>query len=336
MPNITARAPLLFYREVAKDPLANNIDAIVVLAPDGWSWSANIQWTPEWSRVAQVQTNVSDPRTGLTVEWLPIQDFIYFEAPAGLPAPPIGGNYQGKAYVPPVFDPAQFVADFWMPGALAHLQGATLVSVDQVPAVAEEFKREFGGPADAAAFRMRYEYDQSGQRWEEDVFFALLYSGSAQLTSWYVNFSYASRAPKGVLDLNQGVISTIAASRATTPAWEGTFLLVRQLFTQGIQQQMADTQAFGQLLAQHRGESQALQDQVTQERQASQDRIADLRGQTLSGIQTFVDPISQTLVQLPQSWSQYWVNSQGQYLVSDQAGFDPSAFGSGFQLLQPR
>ena len=109
------------------------------------------------------------------------------------------------------------------------------------------------------------------------------------------------------------------------------------LFIQGIQQQMADTAAFGQLLAQHRAESQALQEQVVQERQASQDRIADLRGEALQGIQTLVNPIDNTLIQLPQGYNQYWVNSQGQFVVSDQSGFDPNAFGgSGWQLLQPR
>jgi hypothetical protein len=327
---------LRFFPQVITDPFAGNVAAIVFLAPDGWQYQAQVQWLPEWSRTAFLQTRVSDPVSGVTVEWLPIQDFIWFPAPAGFEAP-IGGNYQGKAYVPPVTDPAQFVTDFWMAGALAHLQGSQLVNVTQVPRIAEEFKAAFGGPAEAAAYRLRYEYAVNGQTWEEDVSFALLYSGTAELTSWYVNFAYTVRAPKGQLDAAAGVTSTVLASRTTTAEWEAIYRLVQQLFTKGIQQQMADTEAFGRALAQNRAEIQALQNQVTAERQASQDRIAELRRETLGGVQTYNDPVSGTPVQLPVGFNTYWVNQQGEYLTSDQAGFDPNTLNDGFwQQLQPR
>jgi hypothetical protein len=331
-----AQIRLRFFPQAITDPAAGNLTAMTFLAPDGWQYQGQVQWLPEWSRTAFLQTRVSDPVSGVTVEWLPIQDFIWFPAPAGFNAP-IGGNYQGKAYVPPETDPAKFVANFWMPSDLARLQGAQLVSVTQVPQIAEEFKTGFGGPANAAAYRLRYEYDSGGQRWEEDVSFALLFSGSADLTSWYVNFAYSVRAPKGQLDAAAGVVSTVVASRTTTPQWDAIYRFVQQLFTKGIQQQMADTEAFGRTLAQNRAEIQALQDQVTAERQASEDRIAELRGETLSGVQTYDDPVSGAPVQLPLGYNTYWVNQQGEYITSDQAGFDPNSLNDGFwQQLQPR
>ena len=330
------RTPVRFSRQAVFDPAAGNVAALVFLLPDGWQAQGGIQWLPEWARVAHLATTIFDPSRGITIDWLPIQDFIWFQAPAGLSAP-IGGNYQGKAYVPPITDPSQFVAQFWMPTVLGHLQGATLVGGVQVPSVAREFAAGFGGPAEAYAYRLRYEFSQGGQAWQEDIFFALLYTGSQGITSWYVNFAYTIRAPKGVIDQNIGVISTIIASRVTTPEWEGIYRLVQQLFTQGVRQQMADTEAFGRTLAQHRAESAALQAQVAAERQASQDRIADLRGQALQGIETYVDPFSQTLVQLPLGWNEYWVNPRGEYLTSDTPGFDPNQFdNAGWQRLQRR
>lgn len=145
-------------------------------------------------------------------------------------------------------------------------------------------------PARRQAPRPDPRTQQNGHVWEEDVFLALLYAGSPELVSWYVNFAYAVRAPQGVFDRDHGVISTVIASRATTPEWEGTYRLVQRLFTQGLRQQMADTEAFGRTLAQHRAESAALQQQVTQERQASQDRIADLRRESLGGVETYATP----------------------------------------------
>jgi hypothetical protein len=330
------RAPVLFDRLVYQDPMAANVDAIVLLVPQGWQAQASVQWLPEWSRTAFLQTQVADPVTGVTIDWLPTQDFIWFPSPDGFNAP-IGGNYQGKQYQPPIFDPGEFVANFWMPSTLPHLQGATLVDVQQVQPIADEFKNQFGGPADAFAYKMRYEFVQNGQIWEEDVSFALLYAGNADLTSWYVNFAYTVRAPQGELDRNQGLISTIVASRTSTPQWEATYRVVQQLFTQGIRQQMADTVAFGKALAAYNAEIFALQQQVTAERQASQDRIADLRGETLSGVQTYTDPVNGTMVQLPVGWNDYWVNDQGEYLTSDQPGFDPNSLGLGtWEQLIPR
>lgn len=331
-----AQIRLRFFPQAITDPAAGNLTAMTFLAPDGWQYQGQVQWLPEWRRTAFLQTRLSDPASGVIVEWLPIQDFIWFPAPAGFNAP-IGGNYQGKAYIPPETDPAKFVANFWMPSDLARLQGAQLVSVTQVPQIAEEFKTGFGGPADAAAYRLRYEYDSGGQRWEEDVSFALLFAGSADLTSWYVNFAYSVRAPKGQLDPAAGVVSTVIASRTTTPQWEAIYRRVQELFIQGIRQQMSDTEAFGRTLAQNRAEIQALQDQVTAERQASEDRIAELRGETLSGVQTYDDPVSGAPVQLPVGFNTYWVNQQGEYITSDQAGFDPNSLNDGFwQQLQPR
>jgi hypothetical protein len=141
-----------------------------------------------------------------------------------------------------------------------------------------------------------------------------------------------------MIDANAGVISTVISSRTTTPEWEATYRLVNQLFTERIQQQLADTRAFGELLNQYRNESQALQAQVTAERQASQDRIAELRGNTLAGIDNYVNPYDQSVVQLPSTWSTYWVNDQGEYIVSDTVGFDPNSVPNigVWQQLQPR
>jgi hypothetical protein len=317
------------------DPFAGGKVAVTYLVPTGWQSSGQVVWLPQWERLADLQTIVSDPASGATIEWLPIQDFIFGQAPVGL-EPPIGSNYQGKMWVPPVTDPLQFVADFWMSGPLARLANATLVSAQQVPAVADEFLRAFGGPATAAAYKLRYSFTQNGQPWDEEVNFALLYSTGPAGDSWYVNFAYSVRGPQGVIDELAPVLSTIVASRNTTPEWAAIYRLTQQLFTQGIQQQMADTAAFGRLLAEQRAQTDALQQQIVAERQQSEDRIAEMRGEVLAGVQSFEDPLSGRLVQLPAGQSTYWVNNQGQYFASDQPGFDPNTVGGGWTQLQPR
>lgn len=317
------------------DPASNGIDAFSVLVPDGWQASGGVQWLPLWSRQAFLQTRVVEPVTGLTIDWLPIQDFMYFTPPAGFEVP-IGGNYQGKAYVPPITDPLQFVREFWMGDTLSHLQNATVASVREQPAVADEFLRLFGGSADAGAWTIRYEYSVDGVLWEQDVAFALLWSGAEPL-SWYVNFASTAGAPAGELDRQQHLVSAVVASRVSTVEWEANYRLVQQLFSQGIRQQMADTVALGELLAQHRAESQALQQQVFDERQASVDRRNDVFRETLGGVQGYDDPVNGTVVQLPLGFDTYWVNESGEYLAIGDPNLDPNTFNDGtWRILAPR
>jgi hypothetical protein len=152
-----------------------------------------------------------------------------------------------------------------------------------------------------------------------------------------VNFAYAVSGPAGSLDEQHGTIATIVASRETTPAWEATYRLVQRLFYQGIDQQMADTVRFGELLASHREESARLQAEVTAERWASQDRIAQERRDILGGVENYVDPRSGQIVQLPVGWDSYWVNAQGEYLAVEAGGTDASQLLSqGWQELTLR
>ncbi len=317
------------------DPAANGVTAFSLIVPEGWQASGDVQWLPTWARAAFLNTRVVDPTTGLTIDWLPVQNFISFTPPAGFDVP-LGGNYQGKQYGPPITDPLQFVRDFWMPDVLSLLQNATVVSVIELPAAADEAVRGSNGQATAGAWRIRYEYEFEGVVWEQDVSFSLLYIGS-DIVSWFVNDAYTVGAPKGQLDRQAGIVSAIAASRRTTVEWEANYRLVLQLFYQGIQQQMADTVALGQLLAQYRAESQALQQQVFDERMASQDRQAEVFRDTLGGVQPYNDPVNGGIVQLPLGWDTYWVNSQGEYIAVSDPNFDPNSLNDGvWEQLEPR
>ncbi len=326
---------VMFRPFTVVDPASNGIAALDVLVPAGWEASGSVEWMPLWARLAILHTRVRDPFTGLTIDWLPVQNFMYFTPPAGFEVP-IGGNYQGKAYVPPITDPVQFVREFWMPSVLSHLQNATVAFVEDQPAIAQEAIRGSDGNASAGAWRIRYEYDFEGVAWEQDVSFSLLWVGNDPL-SWYVNLASTAGAPRGELDRQAGVVSAVISSRRTTVEWEANYRLVTQLFYQGIQQQMADTVRFGELLAQYRAESQALQQQVFDERMASIDRQNQIFRETLGGVQGYDDPVNGGVVQLPLGWDTYWVNQQGEYIAVSDPDFDPNTLNDGvWTQLEPR
>ncbi|HEX9784346.1 MAG TPA: hypothetical protein VGA56_16665 [Opitutaceae bacterium] len=80
------------------------------------------------------------------------------------------------------------------------------------------------------------------------------------------------------------IASAIVGSGESTPEWTASYRVVRQLFTQGLRQQMADTQQFGRKLQEYRDEVARLSQEVAAERETSQARMAHYRGELLSGL----------------------------------------------------
>jgi hypothetical protein len=80
-----------------------------------------------------------------------------------------------------------------------------------------------------------------------------------------------------------------------------------------------------------------MQQQVFDERMASLDRRNEIFRETLGGVQGYVDPVNQTIVQLPLGWDTYWVNEVGEYLAVSDPNFDPNTMNDGtWIVLQPR
>jgi hypothetical protein len=172
---------------------------------------------------------------------------------------------------------------------------------------------------------LRYEFTRDGRPWEEEVTFGLLFASfNPGTVTWYVNFATSSRAPRGQLQEVGPVLASIVASGQSTPEWVASYRVVKQLFTQGLRQALADSIAFGRKLREHQADIARIRDEVAAERAASQERIAFHRGEALAGVETYRDPVNSQAVSLPAGWNDYWVNDRGEYLLSNQAGMDPN------------
>jgi hypothetical protein len=56
----------------------------------------------------------------------------------------------------------------------------------------------------------------------------------------------------------------------------------------------------------------------------SSDRISRSYAEYIRGIESYRDPYEDRAVQLPSGYSGVWVNRTGEYVLSDEAGFDPN------------
>lgn len=88
-------------------------------------------------------------------------------------------------------------------------------------------------------------------------------------------------------------------------------------------QNLQNSTAYAEAARQYRDWSQKNWQQVTDDRNASQDRQNFYRRENLGGVQTYTNPFGGTApqVQLPTTYKHYWIDNQGNVLGSN----DPSA-----------
>lgn len=311
---------------VLPDPMAGNIPAVTLLVPDGWQVQGGPVWVPDTSMAAHLRVKVSDPRTGLTIETLPVQSFTHIPNPM-YPLPRFG-FYQGRMVLEPIPDPDTLIKTAW-PNVLPEIQQSQPVAKEEYPGrvqatLALMQAARVPGQLAAQSFRIRYEYQNNGQPFEADVYYTASYGTTQMGTMWDLTDARVYKGPKGSLDANAAMLRAVYQSIQMTPQWQASLQIVRQLFTQGLKQILQDQQVMAQKLAEYRDHTARLAQQISQERMASQDRQAEAFREVLGGVETYSDPYQGQNVYLPAGYKNYWVNNKGEYLLTDQTGFDPN------------
>jgi hypothetical protein len=97
-----------------------------------------------------------------------------------------------------------------------------------------------------------------------------------------------------------------------------------------MQQNLRNSVAYGEAARQYREWSQNNWRQVTDERNASQDRKNFAVRENLGGIQTYNDPFgSSQPVELPTTHKYFWTDRQGRYVGTDDPSADPNMGSTG-------
>jgi len=265
---------------------------------------------------------INDPQTGAAIEFLPVQNFTWLTQTVVQMQP--GTNYLGNILWQPITDLPRFIEIFYMPQTLRHLQGARVVSREALPKVAAEVARSFGGQSTVKSERIRYEYRQGDRTWEESVYCTLVYTNWQMGTLWSVHSAYSFRAPKGQLDRLTPRMSTTVHSARLSPEWYGGYMYVQKLFLDRMNQSIRNAAAISATITRNSEEIRRMYSESYRLRAESQDRISQSFSEYVRGVDTYKNPYEGRPVQLPSGYNDAWVNSRGEYLLSNDAGFNPN------------
>lgn len=317
----TGSGTVKLVRFGVRDPGVNHIEAISFLIPAGWRTEGGIQWFPEHRVLANLLLRISDPQTGAAIEFLPVQYFTYMQQSV-FPMPQ-GGVYMGRVVWPPVTDISQFIQTMYFGGPLARLRNARQVSAQEMPEVAA-LAAQSASASQARSARVRYVYQEQGQTWEEDVYVTLTYFFVPNLALWSSDRAYSFRAPEGLLDRMTPLMATVVSTGKINRDWFAEYSYAGHLFDERMRQGIRGAAALSETIRRNSEEIRQMFEQSYRERSAANDRIHQRFTESIRGVETYRNPYEDRPVQLPSGYSNVWVNRSGEYILSNEAGFNPN------------
>jgi hypothetical protein len=216
-------------------------------------------------------------------------------------------------------------------------KNTTVVSAEPYPELEETVRHQLGLPPAAAggnsdntridAARVRIAFDDDkGQPAEGWIAAAIVVhtmpsGGRGAAYDWHAVNVLFFHTPKGQLDANDKLFKMIASTIRPEPEWQkwsnGVIASIYQKKQQELAKQAAIIAAFRQHVAD-------VINGVTANAEAGSNQAAFGQDQLIRGVQTFRDPSTGANYELSNLYDHAWLNGQNEYVMSDDANFNPN------------
>jgi hypothetical protein len=172
--------------------------------------------------------------------------------------------------------------------------------------------------------KARVKYNLNGQPVEEWIIVATISTGTAGLKGFSYNCRatlVAERAPEGKLDSSERFFDLINSTYRVDQTWQGR-VTQNALAIQKIRAKGASDRA--KIVSKNAEDIRNIQRESYENQQRGQDQSSTQFSQYIRGTETYQNPNTGEKVDLDSKYGNAWVNNRGEYLLSDQAGFDPN------------
>jgi hypothetical protein len=131
----------------------------------------------------------------------------------------------------------------------------------------------------------------------------------------------AERAPQGQLDSSEKLFDLIGSTFRVDEEWlarvNNSASAIQQVELKGVRDRSA-------ILTKNAEDIRNIQRESYEHQQRSLDQTAATFSQTIRGVETYQNPGTGEKVELDSNYGHAWVSNTGEYLLSDQPGFDPN------------
>jgi hypothetical protein len=313
------------------DPQGTGLECFRMLVPVGWQMHGGVNWDLQNVRMpATVVFQLWNPNGLEAFEILPNMNFSGGDAMGGWLTG--GKNFGAEVRAPMGAQSA--MKKLVIPRYRGGMEALQVVRVEHFPELAEAVGAGAQGGmgmrhGDGA--RARITYTLGEHQIEEEIFAVVevwripmqtMFGG--ENVFWFVDYIVSFRAGQGKLDATADLFQVMVRSLKVYPQWKAAY---EQVITQLAQAQIRHIHHVGQI-----GNMYAqMGAQMRQEnldswygRQDVYDRLSHDWSETIRGVETYYDPYKGYEVELPSHYDHAWVNSRGEYIVTDDPNFNPN------------
>jgi hypothetical protein len=323
------RSPLrLQHYSVMDDVSMIGGEAFSVLAPPQWKMEGGVAWRMYPSAPACVTLRLSNATHTESWEVFPTLAFVWNDE--GIPEFQPGSVYLGNEVAQPIDDPAAYIKRVILPRFRKDVPQPKVTATEQLPALASAVAVDTQEQAVEKKFRasrVRIEYLEHGSMMEEDIFcvLSIAYAPLIKTALWGPERNYAFKAEKGKLDERRPIFQVMVSSFKPNLQWFNRYAQLVQFL---LQNQPDTTRPVSDLSAY----AARTTDDVTEPRrqaflrqEATRERVNLACAQDIPGLEEFRNPLDNRPVLLPASYRDVWVNQQGEFVLCDDANFNPNS-----------
>lgn len=327
-----AAAPLRMKSFTIKDPQMAGIPAFRVLAPADWQPSGGLTWDIGLANLvtADVAISAPDGSAGFFVHpaRLFISGQIEYQWQRGQP-------YLGMIVMPIPDSPAAFVRQIVLPEQRPGARDLRLISHTDLPEWADSIaaaNQQPGGVTRGYGTRARFAYTENGVAWEEDFYCVVLVTQPTmgpQTLLWQAERNFSVRARKGRLDALAPLANAFVNSFRVDRSWHARFAKVQEQWIAAQHQGIANAGALSRAISRSNDAFTESLRQSWENRRRAEDRASREFSEYIRGTENYHDPVDGNPVELPGGYDHAWTNSRGEYVLSNDAGFDPNRHAGG-------
>lgn len=317
---------------VCTDTQGTGLEVFRMLVPVGWQSQGGCMWLLDNPAMpAAIALQIWNPGGAEAFEILPNMNFTW--NPASLGAMFSVGRRQFGAEVRAPMSVRDALGQLVVPRYRSKMRNVQILSEapqPDLPRLARSEALVSGGSAEGGKLRLRYDW-QNAQVDEEiygvvEVFHYPVQTmfGTAQAAYWVVDYLFSFRAAAGRLDQMVDLYSAMIGSLRPNPQWYAAFKAIAERLSQMQVQHIRHIGQIGEIYAQTGREirEQNLNDWYS--RQATYDRLATDRSRQIRDVDAYYDPHKEEVVELPAGYGNAWANNLGEYIVTEDPGFNPN------------
>jgi hypothetical protein len=327
---------------VIDDPQVTGLELFRMLVPVGWEWRGGARWVFDNPGMpATVAFQLWNPQGAEAFEILPNMNFFWNKA-AGMS---VGSRHFGAEVRAPM-SARDALRTLLLPRYRGGMTGLSVLAEEpqpDLPRIARSDAVLSGGSAEGARIVIRYTWQ--GMAFDEaiygmvEVYRAPMQSlfGMSELVFWWLDFLFSFRAASGRLDASSTLFTAMMRSFRLNPQWYAAYQSIIQYLAQRQIQRIQHIGQIGQMLAQT-GEQMRQQNlQGWYAKQEAWDRMATDRSRYIRGVDGYLDPHREEVVELPSGYGHAWANNLGEYIVTESTDFNPN-IGSNlhWEPMEPR